>query len=250
MRWGTSIASLYREIKMKQTWRVLIIFVALMALWNTILIKPIKLFTVFLHELGHAFMAVITGSNITGLSIYFNESGHVTSLPKDWFSAFLIANGGYLGSVIFAICILLLKNTRFKKYIIGFIAIIFLGVTFRYSGIISFTMLYSVIFAVFAIIVYMIQNERLNDWVIEIIGIGSVTYAIYDTFVDTVLLQVNNMFGFFNIGSMPVTDAVLLARLTHIPAIVWGVLWLAVALFAIYAILFRTKGKTGRTAKR
>ncbi len=235
---------------MKQTWRVLIIFIALMALWNTIIIKPIKLFTVFLHELGHAFMAVVTGSNITGLSIYFNESGHVTSLPKDWFSAFLIANGGYLGSVLFAICILLLRNTKFKKYIIGFIAIIFLGVTFRYSGIISFTMLYSVIFAAFAIIVYMVQNEKLHDWVIEIIGIGSVTYAIYDTFVDTVLLQVNYQFGLFRLGTMPVTDAVLLSRLTHIPAIVWGVIWLGVALFAIYRILFRSNGKGARSSKR
>lgn len=235
---------------MKQSWRILIIFIVLLALWNTIVIKPIKLFTVFLHELGHAFMAAITGTNITGLKIYFNESGHVTSLPKDWFSSFLIANGGYLGSVLFAICILLLKNTKFKKYIIGFIALVFLGVTFKYSGIISFTMLYSVIFAAFAIVIYMLQNDKLHDWVIEIIGIGSVTYAIYDTFVDTVLLQVNNVFGLFSFGPMPVTDAVLLARLTHIPAVVWGVLWLGVALFAIYKVLFKGKGKAAKSARR
>lgn len=232
---------------MKQGWRFLIIFIAFMALWNTFIIKPIKLFTVFLHELGHAFMALITGSNITGLSIYFNESGYVTSLPKDWFSAFLIANGGYLGSVLFAILILLLKRTRAKKYIIGFIASVFLIVTFRYSSIISFTMLYSVVFAVFAFIVYMIQKESLHDWVIEIIGIGSITYAIYDTFVDTVLMQINYQFGLFRLGKMPVTDAVQLAKLTHIPAIVWGVIWLAIAIIAIYAVLFK---KSGRSARR
>ncbi len=231
---------------MKQTGRFFIIFILLMVLWNTIIIKPIKLFTVFLHELGHAFMALVTGSNITGLNIYFNESGYVQSLPKDWLSAFLIANGGYLGSVLFAICILMLKNTRFKKYIIGVIAIIFLAVTFKYSGIISFTMLYSVIFAALALVIYMIQNDNLNDWVIEIIGIGSVTYAIYDTFVDTVLLQVNYQFGLFNFGEMPKTDAVQLASLTHIPAIIWGVIWLAISVFAIYATLFRRKQKVSR----
>jgi len=236
---------------MKQTGRFFIIFISLMVLWNTIIIKPIKLFTVFLHELGHAFMAIVTGSNITALKIYFNESGYVTSLPKDWFSAFFIANGGYLGSVLFAICILLLKNTRFKKYIIGVIAILFLAVTFRYSGIISFTMFYSVIFAGFALIVYMIQNEKLNDWVIEIIGIGSVTYAIYDTFVDTVLMQINNQFGLFSWGKMPVTDAVQLANLTHIPAIVWGIVWLAISIFALYTTLFKRKRKSSkRNAER
>ena len=75
---------------MKQTGRFFIIFIALMVLWNTIFIKPIKLFTVFLHELGHAFMALVTGTNITGLRIYFNESGYVTSLPNDLLSSFLI----------------------------------------------------------------------------------------------------------------------------------------------------------------
>ncbi len=231
---------------MKQTGRFFIIFISLMVLWNTIIIKPIKLFTVFLHELGHAFMAIVTGGNITALKIYFNESGYVTSLPKDSFSAFLIANGGYLGSVLFAICILVLKNTRFKKYIIGVIAIIFLAVTFRYSGIISFTMLYSVIFAGFAIVIYMIQNDKLNDWVIEIIGIGSITYAIYDTFVDTVLMQINYQFGLFSWGKMPVTDAVQLANLTHIPSIVWGVVWLTISIFAIYTTLFKKKRKANR----
>jgi len=231
---------------MKQTGRFFVIFILLMVLWNTIVIKPIKLFTVFLHELGHAFMALVTGSNITALKIYFNESGYVNSLPKDWFSAFFIANGGYLGSVLFAICILMLKNTRFKKYIIGVIAIIFLAVTFRYSGIISFTMLYSVMFAVFALVIYMIQNDKLNDWVIEIIGIGSITYAIYDTFVDTVLMQLNNQFGLFSLGKMPVTDAVQLSYLTHIPAIVWGVIWLAISVFAIYTILFKRKSRSSR----
>lgn len=235
---------------MKQTWRFIIIFITLMVLWNTMFIKPIKLFTVFLHELGHAFMAVVTGSSITQLKIYFNESGHVISLPKDWLSSFLIANGGYLGSVIFAICILLLKNTRVKKYIIGAIALVFLAVTFKYSGILSFTMLYSVIFAAFAIIIYMIQKEQLHDWVIEIIGIGSVTYAIYDTFVDTILLQINNQFGLFNVGNMPVTDAVALAKLTHIPAIVWGVIWLAISVFAVYAVLFRKRAGTSRKKYR
>ncbi len=231
---------------MKQTGRFLIIFGSLMVLWNTFLVKPIKLFTVFLHELGHAFMAIATGSRITELKIYFNESGHVMSLPKNWWSAFLIANGGYLGSVLFAILILVLKNTRFRKYIIGVTAIIFLAFTFKYSGIASFTMLYSVIFAVFALILYMIQNDTLNQWVIEIIGIGSVTYAIYDTLVDTVIMQLNYQFGLFRMGSIPVTDAVSLSRLTHIPAIVWGLIWVGISIFAVYSVFLKSNSTPSR----
>ena len=39
---------------MKQLGRYLIILIVVMVLWNTIVIKPLKIFTVYLHELGHA----------------------------------------------------------------------------------------------------------------------------------------------------------------------------------------------------
>jgi hypothetical protein len=37
---------------------------------------------------------------------------------------------------------------------------------------------------------------------------------------------------------------VVLARLTHIPAIVWGILWFGIALFAVYITLLKSPGKT------
>ena len=173
---------------MKQTGRYFLILLVVIVLWNTTIIKPLRLFAVFLHELGHAFMALIFGYGIQAFKVNLNESGYVISQSKGWFSSFMIANGGYLGSVFFALLILYLKRTRFKKLILGSAAIVLLAVSIRFSGF-SFTLLYSIIFAVFVIALYMIQNEKLNDWVIDIFGIGSVAYAIYDTFVDTVLLR-------------------------------------------------------------
>ena len=226
---------------MKQAGRYFIILVLMLVLWNTIIMKPLKIFTVFLHELGHAAMAVLFGYGLTDLKIFFNESGYVNANPKGWLSAFIIANGGYLGSVFFAIAILLLSRTKFRKYIIGVISIILLAVSFKYSGL-SFTMLYSVLFAVFTIIIYMMQNEKVNEWVIDILGVVSIAYAIYDTFVDTILLQLNYQLGLINFGGKPpTTDATNLAQLTHIPAIVWGLIWLGIAIFALYATLLKKK---------
>ena len=102
---------------MKQTGRYVIILILAVALWNTIVIKPLKIFSVFLHELGHSLMAVIFGHGIAGFRINFNESGYALTLPRDGFSAFMIANGGYLGSVLFALLILRLKRTFAGKYI-------------------------------------------------------------------------------------------------------------------------------------
>ncbi len=234
---------------MKQTGKYLIILVAAVALWNTVIMKPLKLFAVFLHELGHSLMAVIFGYGIQGLRINLNESGYALTLPKNGFSAFMIANGGYLGSLVFALLILYLKRTPLKKFILGSIAILLLGVSIKY-GESFFTILYSAIFAGFVLVLYMVHNDKLNEWVIDIIGISSVAYAVYDTFVDTVLLQLNLKLHIIQgwKTSQPVTDAVQLQNMTQIPAFVWGLLWLVISLFAVNMVLL--KGKSSRSGKR
>jgi hypothetical protein len=233
---------------MKQTGRYVIILTLVILLWNTVVIKPLKIFTVFLHELGHSLMAVIFGNGITGFRINLDESGYAMTLPKSEFSAFLIANGGYLGSVFFALLILKLKNTAVKKYILGTSAILLLGVSIAYGKSV-FTIIYAAIYAGLVLLLYMLKNEKLNDWIIDIIGVASAAYAIYDTFVDTILLQINHKLGLISgWGSVqPVTDAVMLERMTKIPAVVWGILWLTIACVAVYSTI--TKKRTTSSAR-
>ena len=229
---------------MKNRGRYLLILIIILVLWDSYVIKPLKLFTVFLHELGHTLMAFLFGYGIKDFKVNFNESGYTLTQTKGWFSTFMVANGGYLGSVFFALLILYFKRTQFKKYILGAIALIFLGVSLKYSDL-SFTLLYSILFAAFVLVLYMAGNEKLNEWIIDIIGISSAAYAVYDTFVDTILLQINlqlHLIGNWNPKQM--TDAMLLSKLTHIPAIVWGIIWLAIAISAVNAILIKApKGR-------
>ncbi|MDF2524667.1 MAG: hypothetical protein K0R31_2308 [Clostridiales bacterium] len=232
---------------MKQIGRYVLILIAVLALWNTEVIKPLKIFTVFLHELGHALMAFVFGYGITEFKVNLNESGHTLVQSKGWFSSFMIANGGYLGSVLFALLILYLKKTAFRKFILGTIAIVFLFVTFRFSGL-SFALIYSILFAIVVLVLYMWQNESVNDWLIDIIGISSVAYAIYDTFIDTVLLQLNiqlHLISGWKV-SQPLTDAVQLSRLTGLPAILWGIIWLVLAISAVNAVLLKSSGAARR----
>ncbi len=223
---------------MKQKGRYVIILTVVILLWNTIVIKPLKIFTVFLHELGHSLMAVIFGNGIKGFRINLDESGYAITMPKNELSAFIIANGGYLGSVFFAQLILKLKNTFVKKYILGASAILLLGVSIAYGKSV-FTIIYAAIFAGFILLLYMLKNEKLNDWVIDILGVSSAAYAIYDTFVDTILLQINHKLGLIAgwEGQQPVTDAVIIERMTHVPAVVWGRLWLIIACVAVYTTI-------------
>jgi hypothetical protein len=230
---------------MKKAGRYLGIMIVLIVFWNSVIIKPLKIFAVFLHELGHSLMSVIFGYGIQGIRINLDESGYAITLPKDSFSAFMIANGGYLGSVFFALLILQLKRTKFKKYLLGSIAIILLIVSLRYGDSV-FTILYSATFVAFVLLLYMMRNEKLNDWVIDIIGISSAVYAVYDTFVDTILLQLNIHFNIIPgwKTAQPMTDAVQLQNMTGIPAIIWGVTWLMISLAAIYSVVI--KGSASR----
>lgn len=230
---------------MKQLGRYLIILVVVMVLWNTIVIKPLKIFTVYLHELGHALMAFIFGYGINGFNVSLNESGYTLVQSKGWFSSFMIANGGYLGSILFALLILYLKGTPLKKFILGILAMAFLIISFKYSTSL-FTLIYPIIFTVFVLAVYMVQNDSFMDWIIDIIGIASVAYAVYDTFVDTILLQINLYFHLVSgWNRQPMTDAAQLAKLTHIPALLWGIIWLAIAILAVNATLLKSP-KTSR----
>lgn len=235
---------------MKQKGRYLLILILTVALWNTKIIKPLKIFAVFLHELGHSLMAVIFGNGIQGFRINLDESGYALTLPKSQFSAFMIANGGYLGSVLFALLILYLKRTSLKRFVLGAAAILLLGVSVAY-GKSSFTIIYSAIFAGLVLLLYMLHNERIYDWVVDIIGVASVAYAVYDTFVDTILLQINLRLHWIQgwKTAQPLTDAVQLERMTHVPAMIWGIIWLVIACMSIY-IIVTPSGRPARGRKK
>lgn len=236
---------------MKQSGRYAVIFIAAMALWNTIIIKPLKLFSVFLHEMGHSLMAVIFGHGIAGFSIHFNESGYARTLPKDGFSAFMIANGGYLGSVLFALLILRLKKTFAGKYILGASAILLLGMSIAYGESVS-TIIYAAIFAGLVIIIYMLKNNKINDWATDIIGVVCAVYAVYDTFVDTILLEINRKLGLIPGwgAARPATDAVQLEMMTKVPAVVWGVIWFIIACCAVYSTMLGGKKRSSGSRSR
>lgn len=224
---------------MKQRWKYLFILIVVMTLWQTGVLKPLKIFAVYLHELGHTAMALIFGMEISSFNVSLNESGYVAYHAKGWFSTFMVGSAGYLGSILFALLILYLKRTPAKKYILGSLAIILLLIALAFSKSIV-TILLPVVFSMCILALYMLQNEKLNDWVIDILGISCAAYAVYDTFVDTILLELNDKLHLISAWQQkPVTDAVILAGQTHVPAVIWGIIWLVIALLAVNATLVK-----------
>ena len=218
----------------------ILILIIEVSLWNTIVMKPIRLFSVFLHELGHAVMVMLFGGKIQSFQISLNESGSVLAVSRGWFATFMIANGGYLGGVLLSILILSLGYKFGGKYVLGVTALIFVIVAVVFSGI-SQTLLYATIFLAAVMIIFLQRSKTVENTALDIIGLGALTYGIYDTFVDTILFEINKVFSFIKGWSgTGITDAVHLRNITGIPAILWGVIWLTISLSVTFTFLFKS----------
>ena len=221
-----------------------------MILWNTVLMKPIRLFSVFLHEIGHVIMALLFGSKIHSFQVNLDESGSVLTTSSGWLANFAIASGGYLGGVLLSIILLMLGYKFGGRYVLGITAIILVTVSAVFSGI-SVTLLYATAFSLFVILILMIKKKEVENTALEVLGIGAMTYGVYDTFIDTVLYEINK--------AVPViqgwdvrekTDAMQMGSITGIPAVVWGILWLGISLAVIYFLLFKYGKKSGMKPKQ
>ena len=112
----------------KTAYLVGLIFIALV-FWNTLLIYPIKLFVVMLHEMSHGLMAVLFGGEIIEIQIDKRIGGYCKYLisPSFW-STFMTSSAGYLGSLLWGSLILILavrlKKDRYITLTIGILLLI------------------------------------------------------------------------------------------------------------------------------
>jgi len=202
----------------------IIIFTILIILsfifWNTIVVYPVKLFVVFLHELSHGLAAIITGGTIIKVDINYLIGG---SCITQGGSPFLIANAGYLGSILLG-GLLLVQSTKSKniKFLGLFLSIsIFLITIFYIRN--SFGLIFGVSFSFTIILLTLLIPTIILEWIFKFIGIVSCIYVLIDIKED--LFSANTK------G----TDADLLYQITGINAIFWAILW---SILAIIALIF------------
>ncbi|KAL3748794.1 hypothetical protein ACJRO7_009950 [Eucalyptus globulus] len=119
--------------------------VVILALWRTVLLKPFKLVTVFLHEASHAIACKLTCGHVEGIQVHVDEGGSTQTrggiywfiLPAGWHTTnmlFILASTNLLTARIAAGCLLVAlvivlfvaKNWTLRGLCIGFI--VFLGV--------------------------------------------------------------------------------------------------------------------------
>ena len=200
-------------------------FAALWVLWPTPIVYPLKVFVVFLHELSHGLAALATGGTIESISLDWREGGETISRGG---SAFITLSAGYLGSLVWGL--LLLGLARARGRIPGgtllALGVLMLGVTALYvRG--SFGLLFGLGFGAALLLAGRFLPAAGARVVLTALGLTSALYALFDIRSD--ILQ--------RPGAP--SDAFMLAQLTGVPTLVWGIAWGALGLAACAWMLRR-----------
>lgn len=199
-------------------------FVALWLLWDTPAVLPLKLFVVFLHEISHGIAAIATGGHIERIIIDADEGG---ACYCGGGSPFVTLSAGYLGSLGWGLTLLWLA--RFERRAHWTTAAV--GVA---TGLITLLFVRSVFGFAFGVAVaasLLLASRRLparwNALLLTGLGLTSALYAVLDIKSDVI--------------DRPglESDARMLAELTGVPTLVWGGLWIGIAVGVLYLVTRR-----------
>ncbi|UCC72506.1 MAG: M50 family metallopeptidase [Gemmatimonadota bacterium] len=199
-------------------------FVALWFLWNTAIVYPLKIFVVLLHEISHGMMSLATGGTIERIIIRANEGGLCQCSGG---SPFLVLSAGYLGSLLWGAAILWAARGRgsIPRIASAVIGVLVIGVTLLFVRN-WFGILFGVAFGGVLITASRQLPAEGNAALLTALGLTSCLYAVLDIKSD-VLDRPEVM-----------SDARMLADLTGVPTLIWGLLWIVLALL-VSAWLFR-----------
>ena len=203
-------------------------FGALWFLWDTPVVYPLKVFVVMLHEVSHAVAALATGGRVSHITLDPNQGGATYTLGG---SAFLTLSAGYLGSLGWGA--LMVEAARAKRIrtdvvngVIGGMVLV-LTLFFIRGG---FGLAFGALFGLALMVLGRKASVDLNRSALLTLGMTSSLYAILDIKSDVLDRPELR------------SDAAMLHELTGVHTLVWGTLWIVIAL-VVCAFLVRALWK-------
>jgi hypothetical protein len=194
---------------------------------------PFRLFVTFIHEGGHALAALVTFNSVQSLSVAMNASGETYTTNGGLFSQMLISSAGYLGSMAFgALLLVLIRKAIAARIVLAGSALLVLGLTLIFGlikpiiagGVLSgipFTIVAGVLLSAGLFAIARFASARVAGFFVSFLAVQCVLNALLD--LKTVFFMSSPF------APSAQTDAVNMANATHIPAIFWTILWIAIA---------------------
>ncbi len=207
---------------MKQLLILFSVIIAIFFLWSTPALYPLKLLIVFFHESSHALMTIATGGQVIELEIDRLQGGHVISAGGN---RFITLTAGYLGSLIWGVVIYLLAvGSKYDKAIMFCLGIIIMAVTTLFVRDL-FAFGFSGLTGLFMILMGVKAPMQINDIILRVIGVTSMSYVPLDVYSDTIARRSLR------------SDAFMLAEEFGGTTVLWGTIWLLVSVVILIATL-------------
>ena len=187
--------------------------------WNTPVVYPMKILVVFFHEMSHGIAAWMTGGRVEAIQVNQMAGGLCVTRGG---SRLVILNAGYLGSLLWGGAMLLwASRPRKHSGMTVVLGVILLTVSLWFvRPVASFGFIFGVLTSICLMLTGLRLSERVNEYVLKLIGLTSCFYVALDILADTIVRP-----------DLP-SDAVLLAEHTGMPAILWGAAWFVISVTA------------------
>lgn len=206
-----------------------------------ILTYPFRIFVTFIHEGGHAIAALLTGNSVASLSVAMNASGETHTSRGGLISEILVSSSGYLGSMAFGGLLLVLIRRAFaaRLVLLGSAVLIF-GLTIifglitpvfsfeSWSGI-PFTLFSGTLITIGLVLIAKFASARVAMFFVSFLAVQCVLNALFD--LKTVFLLSTPFVQSAH------TDAANMAETTGLPALLWAVIWIAMALGLLWFVM-------------
>jgi len=195
---------------------------------------PFRIFVTFIHEGGHALAALLTGNSVSYLSVAPNASGETYSTYGGIISQTLISSAGYVGSMAFgALLLVLIRKAVAARLVLLGCSIFVFTLTMIYGlikpifsmsawGGIPFTLLAGAAISVGLFLIARFTSARFATFFTSFLAVQCVLNALFD--LKTVFVLATPF------GPTVLNDAGNMAHATGIPAIIWTVIWISLAL--------------------
>lgn len=191
-------------------------------LWDTYFIYPIKLFVVLLHEISHAFAAILSGGKIIEMNIGFDLGG---KCETEGGNTIFIASAGYLGSLLWGLLFFLSPNNKkIGFWIIISISVLILITTISVSTNITFVILAMIISSLLVTSAFFLRIPIIRI-IVRSFGLISCIYVLFDIRQD--LISHTNA----------LSDASVISSLTNIPVTMIGLSWAFISIICIYTAM-------------
>ena len=206
-----------------------------------VLTYPFRIFVTFIHEGGHAIAALLTGNSVASLSVATNASGETYTTYGGLFSEVLISSAGYIGAMSFgALLLVLIRKAVAARIVLLSSGILIFALTmifglikplWTFSGLsgIPFTLLAGLFISVGLVLIARFASARVATFFVSFLAVQCVLNALFD--LKTVLF-LSDPFT----PAVP-TDAVNMANATGIPALLWAVMWIALAIGILWFVM-------------